>query len=281
MLWIITLLIFTNGWRAADWIAAGDRALDAGDPRQAATDFSRALDVCLRTSAPAEEALHLRVTLATAYMEARNYHDAEQTLQEASRAAGPTASGLARAELLNAESALDFRRGELSAAEGALVEAWQIVARLPAAEDLRPTVLHNMAAAEMRTQRYADALVHEQAALRMWQNALSPDHPKLIRAWASLASLEYMLRQHEEARMSMERALMSAERTYGPSNPLLADLLESDAIILDQLKLKKRAQHDRERAREIRGAAEHAASGRLTWDIREAPEGAVYLRGKY
>jgi hypothetical protein len=79
----------------------------------------------------------------------------------------------------------------------------------------------------------------------------------------------------------MERALMSAERTYGPSNPLLADLLESDAIILDQLKLKKRAQRDRERAREIRGAAEHAARGRQTWDIREAPEGAVYLRANY
>jgi hypothetical protein len=46
-------------------------------------------------------------------------------------------------------------KGQLSAAEGELQEAWQMVAQSPEAGDFCPTVLHNLAAVEMRTGRYA------------------------------------------------------------------------------------------------------------------------------
>jgi tetratricopeptide (TPR) repeat protein len=131
-------------------------------------------------------------------------------------------------------------------------EAWRLVAQLPAARGLLPTLLHNLAAVEMLTARYAEALDHEREAIRVWENTLLPDDPDLIRAWASLASLQYMMGRPRESRLSMEHALSAAVRAFGLANPLLADLLDSDAVILDRLKLKKQANSERRRARETR-----------------------------
>jgi tetratricopeptide (TPR) repeat protein len=234
----------------------------------------------VQTGVPNEELLNLRIRLATAQMEAGRDRQAEVALQEAARSTALLAGGLPRAELLNAWSALHLKRGQLSAAEGELREAWQIVAQAPEAGDLRPTVLHNLAAVEMRTGQYAEALGHEREAMQVWEHTLSPDHPNLIRAYASLASLEYMIGQPQEAKTAMERALASAAKTYGPSHPLLADLLESDALILDRLKMKKQAQRDRTHAREIRGCAASSGDDPPSWNIREATDTQVHLRAK-
>jgi tetratricopeptide (TPR) repeat protein len=280
MNWTIGLLVFTSGLLApyTDWMAAGDRALDAGNSRMAATYFARALDAGLRNTAPVTDLLHLRISLATVLLEARNYHDAEVVLLEAQKATGPGDRALARAELLNAWSALHCRRGQLSVAEDELREAERLTATSPVHADLRPTILHNLAAIQMRTGRYTEALAKEREAIDSWQKALTPEHPKLIRAWASLASLQYMMGRPQEARLSMEKALTSAWKTYGPRNPLLADLLDSDAIILDRLKEKKQSKLDRAQARQIRGTTAHPADDRLTWNIREAASGSICLQ---
>jgi tetratricopeptide (TPR) repeat protein len=282
MIWTIALVVITSGLCGPQmkWVALGSRALDAGNPRQAAAAFARALDARLRTEAPATELQHLRVTLATAYMEAGQDREAEATLQEAGKSAAQLADGFARAELLNAWSALHLKQGRLSAAEQELKDTWQIVALSPVSEDFRATVLHNLAAVEMRTGRYSEALGGETEAIRLWQCTRGPDHPNLIRAYASLASLEYMMGQPHDARTAMERALASAARTYGPGHPLLADLLESDALILDRLKMKKQAQRERAQAREIRRGGAVAGDHSLTWDIREAADNQVHLRTK-
>jgi tetratricopeptide (TPR) repeat protein len=259
MIWTIALVVITSGLCGPQmkWVALGSRALDAGNPRQAAAAFARALDARLRTEAPATELQHLRV-----------------------KSAAQLADGFARAELLNAWSALHLKQGRLSAAEQELKDTWQIVALSPASEDFRATVLHNLAAVEMRTGRYSEALGGETEAIRLWQRTRGPDHPNLIRAYASLASLEYMMGQPHDARTAMERALASAARTYGPGHPLLADLLESDALILDRLKMKKQAQRERAQAREIRRGGAVAGDHSLTWDIREAADNQVHLRTK-
>jgi tetratricopeptide (TPR) repeat protein len=224
--------------------------------------------------------LNLRVRLATAYMQAGQDRQAEAALQEAGKSDTLPAGVLARAELLNAWSALHLKQGQLSTAEGELRDAWQIAAQAPEAGDLRPTVLHNLAAVEMRTGRYAEALGHEREAIRVWERTLSPDHPNLIRAYASLASLEYMMGRPQQAKTAMERALASAVKTYGPAHPLLADLLESDALILDKLKRKKPARRDRAQAREIRGGAARSSDDPPTWNIREAADTQVHLLAK-
>ena len=78
----------------------------------------------------------------------------------------------------------------------------------------------------------------------------------------------------------MERALESAEKTYGPQSPALADLLDNYAIILDRLKDKKQARSERMRARQIRGAVPQQTDDRLAWNIHENPDSPVYLRSK-
>ena len=88
--------------------------------------------------------------------------------------------------------------------------------------------------------------------------------------------------KHQEAKVSMERALASAEKTYGPEHALVADLLESDAVVLDKLKLNREAKRARDRARKIRRTPAAVDQDRLTWSVWEplAAEGQVYLRSK-
>jgi len=262
-------------------IAAADHALDAGDPRQAAAGFARALDACLQAGVSGRKLVRLRVALATALMESEDNRQAEAVLADAQKQVAQPPDRVARAELLNAWSALHSARGQLSAAEAELKEAWQITAPSEGRQDLRPTILHNLAAVEMRTRRYPEALDHEEQALRLLESDPSPDRRKLMRAWASLASLYYMMGRPQEARSSMERALGCAEKIYGPRSAILADLLDSDAIILDHLKAKKQAKYERTRARQIRGAVAHPADDRPTWNVHEISEGPVYLRSKY
>jgi tetratricopeptide (TPR) repeat protein len=280
----LSLIVFASCLLAQppDWIASGNGALDNGSPEEAAADFAHALDAEVRAGASVNDLLHLRVTLATAYMEAGAYRETEAVLQEAQKTAFQLTDVLSRAELLNAWSALHLKLGRMPAAEAELQEARRIVMQVAEPGDLLPTVLHNLAAIEMRTGRYDEALSQEHTAMRLWEKALCPNHPTLIRGWASLASLEYVMGQPQEAKMSLERALESAEKTYGPTHPLVADLLESDAIVLDELKLKREARRARERAQVIRRTETAAGADRLTWSVREAlaPGGRVYLRSK-
>jgi tetratricopeptide (TPR) repeat protein len=280
----ITTLVFASCLLAQrqDWMEAGNRALDRGSAEEAASDLQRALEAKILTGAAPKDLLGLRVTLATAYMEAGAYREAEAALDEAQKTAWQLSDGVARAELLNAWSVLHLRLGKLAASEAELLEAQRILIQSRESGDILPTVLHNLAAIEMRTGRYAEALSHDRAALVLLEKTLRPDHPSLIRCWASLGSVEYLAGQRQEARISLDRAIASAEKTYGADHPLVADLLDSEAVVLDGLKLKKEARRARGRARRIRGTAEPAGEERLSWNVRETmpAEGQVYLRSK-
>lgn len=283
MISTVLMLLFVAGLTSqpVDWVADGNRALDRGKPEEAVRDFAQAIEEAMRGGASVADLVRLRVTLATAYMEAGRYRDVEAVLHAAERSAG-SAAGIPRAELLNAWSALHLKIGRLPEAEAELVEARRIVVRLPDAGLLPATVLHNLAAVEMRTGRYSEALENEQEALRRFKPALSADHPTLIRAWASLASIQYMTGHVQDARVSIELALASAERTYGPAHPLIADLLESDAVVLDKLKLKKSAREARARARRIRGGPAPTGQDAMTRSVKEVTTSSdpVYLRSK-
>lgn len=262
----------TCGYAQTDWIAEGTRALDSGNPQTAAADFGRALDVRLRTSPP-QELVHLRVTLATAYLEEGENREAESTLQAAGQGTEPTG----QAEILNAWSVLHVRRGQLGQAEEELREALAIA---PPSHALAAAVAHNLAAVEMRTGRYGEALLHEQQAIAILRTAAGLHEANLIRARASLASLEFVMGQPHEAEASMSQAISSAEEHFGPAHPLLADLLDSDALILDKLKQKKQARTERARARAIRGPNAPASARRQVWNIHEANGSGAYLTSK-
>ena len=193
------------------------------------------------------------VAQASAALDAGNYDRVEAVLLEAQKAAGNPVDDIRHARLLNAWSTLHLTRGQLRKAEDELAEALRITDGRNADIDLRASILHNLAAVEMRTARYDAALAHEMEAIRGMEKILPADDPSIIRSCASLASLQFIMGDPSEARASMERAIRSAERTYG-HQPLLADLLNSDAVILDKLKLRAEAREVRRRARRITSA---------------------------
>ena len=276
----VMFVIFASGLIAqqTDWVAAGNRAWEKGSPEEAAADFAHALDARTREGASATDLLPLRVTLATAYMEAGEYREMEAVLQVAQKTAWQLTDG-PRAELLNAWSSLHLKLGQLSAAQAELQEARRSVMKIANPGGILPTVLHNLAAVEMRTGAFTEALGNEGEALRLFEKSLPPDHPTIIRGWASMASLQYMAGQPQDARKSIECAIASAERTYGPAHTMLADLLESEAIIFDKLKLRKEAKLARKRARKIRGSSAAAAQD-MTWTLREPLAPDVRLLSK-
>ncbi len=238
---------------------------------------SSVLAICL--VAQQHETAHRQIMLATAYLERHDYREAETLLR--TTVLQPL-DRVGRGELLNAWSALHMALGRFSDAEADLRPALPIVRELPNPGDLLPTILHNLAAAEMRTGDYAQALSHEQDSLRLLEQETSPDQPILIHVWASLASVQFLNRQAREANASMRQALALTRNTYGPQDALVADLLESHAVILDQLKLKKEARLDRERARKIRNSTGTAPSGQPYFSsTRTENEGAtVFLRSR-
>jgi len=268
--------------QVTDWIAAGNSALDKGSPQEAAADFTRALDTCVQRGGSAGELLHLRVTLASAYLESGDYRGMEAVLQQAQRTAAQITDAASQAELLNAWSALHLRQGRLTDAEAELTEAQRLVINVCKPGILLPTVLHNLAALEMHSGRYVEALAHEQDAMTRLEAILPPDHPTLIRGWASMASLQYMMGRPRDAKTLMDSALASAERTFGPAHPMVAQLLLSDAVILDRLKLRKDARLARARAKKIIGTGATDERDHLTWSVRDAliSDTQVHLQSK-
>jgi tetratricopeptide (TPR) repeat protein len=130
---VLASFLFTQ---PPDWIAAGNRALDNGSPEEAAADFALALESEVRTGASVTDLLHVRITLATAYLEAGAYREMEAVLQEAQKTAWQLNDGVSRAELLNAWSALHLKLGRLAAAEAELQESRRIVMLISEPGDL-------------------------------------------------------------------------------------------------------------------------------------------------
>jgi tetratricopeptide (TPR) repeat protein len=279
----LMLVLFAGSLLAqqTNWFQEGNRALDQGKPEEAVADFVQELKILTAAGVPGRDLVRLRVSLVAAYVETGAYRDMEAALQEAQKSAPELTDALTRAQLLNAWSALHQHLGQLSAAEAELHEALRIATNLPNAGDLPGTVLHNLATVEGRTGRYSAALAHEIEAVRRLENILPPDHPTLIRVWGTLAALQYMTNDPAAAKVSIERAVGAAENSYGPRYPLLADLLTSESVVLDRLKLHREARRARAQAAAISKSEARAADRGLTWDIREpwAP-GHAYLSSR-
>lgn len=266
--------------QSTNWTTAGNRALYAGRSAEAAEDYRRALDEQVRAGTPDAALLHLRVSLVTADIDAGDLHGAEAMLQQLDAAGARNGDPRSRAEVLNVRAALHFRQGKWNETERELEEARDLMLHAPKPGDLLASVLHNLASIQLRTGAYAEALSNEQEAMSLWEKVIVPDHPHMIKAWATLGAVQYLLGCPYEAHRSMEHAIASARKTYGPSHPLLADVLDSDAVVLDRLKQKREAKLARAEARHMRGDQPAPRTERTTWNVREAlgPDSPVYLR---
>ncbi|MFZ0593208.1 MAG: tetratricopeptide repeat protein [Bryobacteraceae bacterium] len=251
---------------AQDPIFDGKRALENGRPLDAIRSFRMAL--AARPDGDSSGSLHpLLIGLATAYLDAGDLHGAEVTLVEASRNAPP--DPLSKAELENDWGSLLLKMGRLNESTDRFTHAMELLSVNRAGNELAPAVLNNLAATEIRLGRYNQALGHQKEALAMWTSFESADNADLIKGRASLASLEFLVGRPEDARHSMDLAIASARRTYGPNSGTLGDLLESQAVILKKLGLKKEAKSAQAEARRI-GKEQPKRAAPQTWDAQEA-----------
>jgi tetratricopeptide (TPR) repeat protein len=281
-LFIFILTLGAVPTQAQDWTAVGNQAFDAGHFREAVAAFEKALASFDAAGAAPRETVPLKITLATAYLGAGEHREAERVLQSIQNIELKPTDELARISQLNAWGALHVIQGKLQDAESEFQAALKILSHRATPEEIGAILRNNLAAIEVLTGRYAEGLNHASEALRLWEELAGPDSPKLIRGWAISASAQFMSGQHEDAQHSLERAISIAQKAYGPTNPLVGDLLESDAVVLERLKRKKEAKIARQQARRILGPDRPAGSEALTWNAKTAvrPDASVVLQAK-
>ena len=279
---IILLSLGVVSTQAETWTEAGDKAFDAGQFRQAAAAFEKALAEFESVGTPPRELMSLHITLATAYLEAGELREAERVLQEAQKIELTQTDELARASLLNSWGALHLIQSKVRDAESEFQAALQIISHRPKREEIGATLLNNLAAIEILIGRTAEGLGHAREALGLWEELAGAESPSLIRTWSISASAQFISGQTQDAHHSLERAISIAQKAYGPTNSLVGDLLVSDAFVLDRLKRKKEAKIARQQARRILGPDRPKGFDAHTWDIRNAlvPNGSVVLQAK-
>jgi tetratricopeptide (TPR) repeat protein len=238
------------------WLATAHNALDAGHPAAAAVAYKNVVRILATAHCPAPNLLHARISLASALLESGELREAEMVLRET----GPQPDSV---ELENAWGVLYLRQGRLRTAESRFLQA----ASLGAPGEHLAAVYHNLAAIEMRTGRYAGALVHARQAVAWWEQSLGPERRELIRGWASLATSAYLTGDLPAAEQAARRAVVLTRKNHGPSHPLLADLLEAHAITLERLRRKREAKEERREAAHIR-----------KWMLQAPPPDAIDAR---
>ena len=218
-----------------------------------------------------------QISLATEYFDSGDYRAAEAVLKHAEK---PEPGSVAHAGLLNVWGGLHLVTSKLTEAERELSEALTILRRHPERKELLAAVLNNLSGVETRMGRYAEALNHGLEAMRLWEEKLSPDHPDLIKAWGSLATIQYLNGKPQEAHDLLGLAIASGRITYGAEDQRVADLLVSDSLVLDKLKRKKEATAARREAQRIRSGRAPADSNTAIWNAREAilPDSRVAIR---
>jgi tetratricopeptide (TPR) repeat protein len=281
-LFILLLSLGVVSTQAQNWTAVGNQAFDAGHFREAAAAFEKALAAFDASGAPPRETMPLQITLSSAYMGAGEYREAERVLQRIQNIELRPTDELTRVSQLNAWGALHVIQGKLQDAESEFQAALKILSHRATREKLGAIVRNNLAALEVLTGQYAEGLNHAREALTLWEELAGPDSPNLIRGWAISASAQFLSGQHQDAQHSLERAISIAQKAYGPTNPLVGDLLKSDAFVLERLKRKKEAKIARQQARRILGPDRPAGPEALTWNVKTAlvPNGSVVLQAK-
>lgn len=213
--------------------------------------------------------LHRHITLATTYMEAGEYRNAERELHEAEKLQNDAHNEVSRAQVLNGWGGVYLLQRRLVEAEVSLRHALQILIYDSGDADTLAAVLENLAGVEIRTGKYAEALDHQQEALHLWHGILRPDDPTLMRAYGMLSTAEYLNGHPDRALASIDRAIRVGRTAYGPTHIFVAALLESEAMIFDRLRRKKDAKIARREARAIRAGDVSAAVGSYVMSVRE------------
>jgi len=156
-----------------------------------------------------------------------------------------------QAEILNTLGGLAFERRKFQQAESFYKRTIALVGRAPGAE--LGAALIGLSAISLETGDLASGLRFSQEALRAYEEASGPEHPKLV---VPLVNIAYCMRKSgdpESAEPFARRGAELAERTLGSAHPHTAAALLEYGQVLRRLNRKRDAKTFESRARSILG----------------------------
>jgi tetratricopeptide (TPR) repeat protein len=235
------------------WNDVATQLQEKGRFREAREAYQRAIEATENSPVLPATRLRLQLNLASLYLEERAYTDADQLI----RAAESQAQGISRdnpelARLFNVAGTLRLIEGKLSSAEQKYREALAILdqARPEHTNELASALL-NIASVQMRQGNYLEARGSFDRGIALLEASAETPKSQLIRALASRSTLEYLAKNWKDAERAAARALAMAETQYGSESPVVGEVLQNYALILDRLRRGKEARSYRRRARSL------------------------------
>lgn len=241
----------------SDWNDVALRHQEAGRYRDAGEAYRKAIAAAESTAAAPAVRLRVHLNLVSLLLEEGSHRSAAQWLRAAEAWTHELPSnGPDLAAFHNAVATLRLMEGKLSEALHAYEKVLRIVDRPTVQyDDVLACALQNIASVQMRQGHFDPARRNLERAIAMLESVSGTHQSHMIRAFASLSTLEYLAKDYAAAEKAAARALTMAENHYGADSPIAGDILENYALILDRLRRGKEAKLFRSRARTIQPGA--------------------------
>ncbi len=217
-------------------LQSGRESLEINDSVSAENAFRMALEKMDTANVPSETVVHALIALSTACLEQGKISQAERALLKAGLL---KAEPVTAVELANNWAVVHAKLGREQESRTELMQALAQYEVSPDAKPVLPSLLDNLASAEIHLGEYPDAVGHLQRAIVLWREFLPTEHPVLAKWYASLSTAQYLAGSPEAAHSSMETAIGIAQRAYGKHDHMVASLIQSEMVILTRLGLKK------------------------------------------
>lgn len=137
-----------------------------------------------------------------------------------------------RRDLLAAKGAVLRDKGDTEAAAVAYAEALELAERTEIDPFAHASLLNNVGALRSDQGHLDEATDLVEQALAVAEEALGPEHPRVVRYLTNLGAAAMMRNQPERARPYLERALAIADATLPREHPLRAHLLNTLGSLL-------------------------------------------------
>ena len=242
--------------RALAWNQIGIYYATQGDLEQAERAYRRGIRF-LDHRAPDGNLPILLVNLAEVYLQRTTRPgEAASLLERALKLAaewyGPNSPDLTQClhTLGSARQQLGDRRGAKQYFEKAL----SLTDDSLEGRTLRGIILSNMSVLSALDKDWSTARNRLLEGLELLRQSVGRSHPDLIRPYLNLATTSQHLMVWDEANWYVEMARLITEARLGSDHPLMAEVLETSAIILRKQGRVAEAKQIRRRARAIRGA---------------------------
>lgn len=230
------------------WRHKADTQLEAGDVRAARLSIRKAISLLHQNQSSLDYAAVLN-TVALVDFADRQYAHAERTWNRALailsslHAEDHTTATTIRAHL----ALIRAMQGRYSEAEVLLLNAIATSGSGPEVVEYRD----RLARTWLLAGQYAKAEQEARSGLELAARTSGVENARALPLWVSLGTALAAQKRHEEADMSMRRALAIAVRLYGPRHAFTGSVLEEYSRVMKQAGRKREAEKLKFTAHEI------------------------------